>query len=123
MTNETNLFQDAWAGWVNLVREITGSGRQTRDLKTRAKFPIKVPLKRDLKKLRRPRLQAPKRTNIQIKEEKAKLRRDPSETEVAELVDPPQPYLIEPKHLETPEERKLRIEKKSSCSGRLYRGY
>ena len=78
-----------------------------------------VPLKRDVKKLRRPQPQAPKRTKLEIKAEKTKLTRDHNEVVVTELVDPPQPYLIDPKHLESPEERKLRIEKKTSFYERL----
>ena len=112
-TKDTNLFQDAWAGWVGFVREITGSDTTKRELKRTPKSRTMVPLKRDVKKLRRPQPQAPKRTKLEIKAEKTKLTRDHNEVVVTELVDPPQPYLIDPKHLETPEERKLRIEKKN----------
>ena len=112
MTKDTNLFQDAWSGWVNFVREVTSFGPPKKGLKPKLKPRIMVPLKRDLKKLRRPQPEAPKRTKVEIKEEKKKLKREAIE-EVPELkVDPPKPFLIDPKHLETPEERKIRIEKK-----------
>ena len=112
MTKDTNLFQDAWAGWVNFVREVTSFGPPKKSLKPKLKPRIMVPLKRDLKKLRRPQPEAPKRTKVEIRKEKTKLKREAIE-EVPELkVDPPKPFLIDPKHLETPEERKIRIEKK-----------
>ena len=112
MTKDTNLFQDAWSGWVNFVREVTSFGPPKKSLKPKLKPRIMVPLKRDLKKLRRPQPEAPKRTKVEIRKEKTKLKREAVQ-QVPELkVDPPKPFLIDPKHLETPEERKIRIEKK-----------
>mgnify|MGYP000692856846 CR=1 FL=1 len=76
MTKDTNLFQDAWAGWVNFVREVTSFGPPKKGLKPKLKPRIMVPLKRDLKKLRRPQPEAPKRTKVEIRKEKTKLKRE-----------------------------------------------
>ena len=81
----TNGLQDAWAGWLNFVREVTGAksgGLKTPDLKTRPKRPNKVPLKRDVKVLRRPQ---PKRRKSVIREMEG-LKREPVE-DVPKLAD------------------------------------
>ena len=109
MSKNTNLFQDAWAGWSNLVRELTGYGSKKRDLKPDTKPRNMVPLKRNIQNLRRPLPKAPNRTKVEIKQEKAKLKREPIESVPEMQVDPPKPFLIDEKHLETPQERNIRI--------------
>ena len=112
MSRDTSLFQDAWSGWKNFVREVVGrppkKGRVMSDLKVRPKRPNKTPLKRDLTKLRRPRL---KRTKLPIKEEKTLLKREEPEDVPKLAVDPPKPFKISEEFLETPPERLSRVEK------------
>ena len=82
MPQKTNVFQDVWAGWTNLVREIVGGARLPKmtavrgaDLKKIGKRPNRAQLKRDLSVIRRPQ---PKRAESATKAEEAPLlRREP----------------------------------------------
>ena len=106
----TNVLQDVWAGWLNFVREVTGTpggGLKTGGLKTRPKRPIKTPLKRDLKILRRPQPKRGKSAN----REAALLEREPAEDVPKLAVDPPKPFMLDKEFLETPPERVSRLEK------------
>ena len=109
----TNVFQDAWSGWVNFVRDITGGARLPKtsggDLKPVGKLPNRAQLKRDPNVLRRPRL---KRAKSVTKEEEAPLlRREPVEDVPKLKVDPPKPFKLKEEFLETPPERVSRVEK------------
>ena len=115
MGKNTNVFQDAWSGWTDFVREIVGGARlrttrpgTTSGLKTRPKRPNKAPLKRDLTVERRPQ---PKRTELPNKVEAALLKREPTEDVPKLAVDPPKPFLLDKEFLETPPERVSRVEK------------
>ena len=69
MSRDTNVLQDAWAGWLNFVREVVGTKRvrsQTQGLKRKVKPPNRAQLKRDLNVIRRPQ---PKRTKSAIREQ------------------------------------------------------
>ena len=128
MTRDTNLFQDAWTGWVSFVREIVGRPSRQKttrlgraDLKPAGKLPIKVPLKRDLAVIRRPQ---PKRAKSVTKRLEAPLlRREPAEDVPQLKVDPPKPFKLKEEFLETPPERVSRLEKeqKKSRYGRRWR--
>ena len=124
MAKNTNVLQDAWAGWLNFVREVTGStgGRKSAGLKTRPKRPNKAQLKRNLKTHRRPQ---PKRVKSANNEEAELLEREPAEDEPKLAVDPPKPFMLDKEFLETPPERVSRLEKaqkKSRCARRWRRG-
>ena len=118
MTRDTNLFQDAWTGWVSFVREIGGRPSRLKttrlggaDLKPVGKLPIKVPLKRDLAVIRRPQ---PKRAKSVTKRLEAPLlRREPAEDVPKLKVDPPKPFKLAEEFLETPPERVSRLEKRA----------
>ena len=125
MSQKTNVFQDAWSGWVNFVRDLTGGARLPKtsggDLKPVGKLPNRAQLKRDPNVLRRPRL---KRAKSVTKEEEAPLlRREPVEDVPKLKVDPPKPFKLKEEFLETPPERVSRLDKeqKKSRSGRRWR--
>ena len=107
--SDSTIFQDAWSGWKNFGREVVVHKKAPGpDLKVRPKRPNKVPLKRDLKKVRRPQ---PKRTKPAIREEKRLLRREEPEDVPKLAVDPPKPFKLAEEFLETPPERLSRVEK------------
>ena len=116
MSRDTNLFQDAWTGWVSFVREIVGRPSRLKttrpgggDLKPIGKLPIKAPLKRDLTVIRRPQ---PKRAkSVTTRLEAPLLRREPAEDVPQLKVDPPKPFKLKEEFLETPPERVSRLEK------------
>ena len=116
MARDSNLFQDAWTGWKNFVREIVGgrrlpkvTGTRGPDLKPMAKRPNRVQLKRDLTVIRRPQA---KRTKSATKaEEMPLLEREPAEDVPKLAVDPPKPFKLKEEFLETPPERVSRLEK------------
>ena len=105
------MFQDLWAGWQDFVGEIVG-GKS--GLKKPTKPSNNKQLGTELKLLKRP----PRRTKAQIKEERNKI--DEKEP-IPEnwKVEPELPFQIEDELLETPKERKKRVEKKSARLSRM----
>ena len=117
MSKSTNLFQDAWAGWTDFVREIVGRAKppfrgrgRTPDLKTKVKPPNRAQLKRDLNVVRRPQPK-PGQLATSAREEATKLKREPLEDVPEIRVDPPKPFKLKEEFLETPPERVSRLEK------------
>ena len=121
-------------GWTEWVRAVVGVGwkktapagptppprkrpRLPPDLKTNLKPANKPKLRRNLMLLRRPKLKAEegyemvqlKRTNTNIED----IRKKPKTVEEAlvRYVDPPRPFDIDEQYLETPSERKDRVER------------
>ena len=89
------------------------------DLKTSSKPANRVKLSRDLKVLRRPELKVQrdyemkqmKRTKPELTESSLKAPPKTYEEKLVRRVDPPQPFDIDEKYLETPKERKDRVER------------
>jgi hypothetical protein len=129
MGAQTNLFQDLWTGWKGFVGEIVG-------IKTTQTSQVRKPknmvnLKRDATLLKRP---VRKRTKQGIKaeytseflkrqkktevifntpaDEDEKMGEVPASEVMSARVDPKKPFLLDKEFLETPDQRKVRIEKK-----------
>ena len=133
-----NVLQRGAQGWTDWVRAIVSFGqaeikkparlaqrkrKSTPDLKTSLKPSNKAKLRRDLSLLRRPKPKEEagyemvqlKRTKQVIKDLK-KVPKNPEE-KLLRRVDPPRPFDIDEQYLETPSERKDRVErfKKKAC--------
>ena len=129
-----DVLDRAWLGWTDFVRATVAHGgvktkppkilehtqinrRKPPGLKTSLKPANNVRLKRDLKEIRRPRpkferaqeMQQLKRTNVQITDENMRRRPKTAEEELVRRVDPPKPFDIDEKYLETPDERTERV--------------
>ena len=106
----SNVFTDLWDGWTSFVREIVGRPPATPSLKKKTQLSNKKRLGRELKQLKEP----PRRTKRAFKEEREKLEEKQSEVPEKWQVDPQRPFKIQEELLETPKERKRRVEKKRS---------
>ena len=127
-----NVLQRGAQGWTDWVRAIVSFGqaeikkparlaqrkrKSTPDLKTSLKPSNKAKLRRDLSVIRRPKPKEEagyemvqlKRTKPVIKDLK-KVPKNPEE-KLLRRVDPPRPFDIDEQYLETPTERKDRVER------------
>ncbi len=138
--SDGNFLQRGLQGWTDWVREVVSFGQYGRSaqskkaakavrrpesakgLKTSLKPANKVKLRRDLNEHRRPvskgekkqEVSQLKRTNPVIKD----LKKQPvtAEEKLVRRVDPPRPFDIDEQYLETPKERKDRMERQKALN-------
>ena len=117
MGAQTNVLQDLWAGWKGFVGDIVGIKTPLPPQKRKPRNMVN--LKKDqslLKKPIRKRTKRPIKTGPVLYDskeaEEEKIGEVPAAQVMKDRVDPKKPFLLDKEFLETPDQRKQRIEKK-----------